>query len=123
MLPSAHQHVQPHGVLRNSPHYEVGQAFQPAGSGDFQVAGGRPWGWKAPLTGRLESLPYMAECQKENCRVLRSSRPFPGILQSAFFLLPSLPVVRLQALLEPCWRFGVALGSQSVGYHQALVAH
>jgi hypothetical protein len=37
----------------------VGQAFQPAGSGDFPVAGNIPWGWKAPLTGRLESLPYL----------------------------------------------------------------
>ena len=37
----------------------VGQAFQPAGSGDFPVAGTPSWGWKAPLTGRLESLPYL----------------------------------------------------------------
>jgi hypothetical protein len=37
---------------------EVGQAFQPAGSGDFPVARTVPRGWKTPLTGRLESLPY-----------------------------------------------------------------
>ena len=36
----------------------VGQAFQPAGSGDFPVAGTPSRGWKAPPTGRLESLPY-----------------------------------------------------------------
>ena len=37
----------------------LGQAFQPAGFGDFLVAGGLPCGWKAPLIGRLESLPYL----------------------------------------------------------------
>jgi hypothetical protein len=37
----------------------VGQAFQPAGSGDFPVAGTPTRGWKAPPTGRLESLPYL----------------------------------------------------------------
>jgi hypothetical protein len=37
----------------------LGQAFQPAGSGDFPVARTRSRGWKAPCTGRLESLPYI----------------------------------------------------------------
>ncbi|PWU20267.1 MAG: hypothetical protein C5B50_04380 [Verrucomicrobia bacterium] len=46
----------------NGAHYGVGQAFEPAGSGGFP-APGTPHlrgtrRWKAPLTGRLESLPY-----------------------------------------------------------------
>ena len=41
----------------------VGQVFQPAGSGDFPVVGMPPRGWKAPLTGRLESLPYLRRIQ------------------------------------------------------------
>ena len=48
----------PQAVPDLAPRY-VGQAFQPAGFGDFLFAGGLPWGWKAPLTGRLESLPYL----------------------------------------------------------------
>jgi dipeptidyl aminopeptidase/acylaminoacyl peptidase len=38
----------------------VGQAFQPAGAGDFPVAGQGARGSKASCTGRLESLPYTA---------------------------------------------------------------
>ena len=60
--------------------------------------------------------------------------PLPGILHSTFCLLHSprggfvgallAHCWRFRvALLEPCRRFGVALGSQSVGYQQALRSH
>ena len=39
---------------------QVGQAFEPAGEGDFPAAWSR--GWKAPLTGSLERLPYVGYC-------------------------------------------------------------
>src|SRR5207237_4667613 len=82
----------------------VAQAFQPAGSGDFRVA--RPWstGLESPVTGRLESLPYIQIPGSEQfiistlrlgvtCHVL-ASRTAPHFQQAVNCLSDSSPHTR-----------------------------
>src|SRR3974390_3025501 len=69
----------------SSPNCGVGQAFQPAGSGDFPVASSGARGWKPPCTGMLENLP----CEPDNPHENRS--PTSLFVQSLTLDLPARP--------------------------------